>query len=98
MNDYTDRTENYMGITENPTRARAVMRLKKKADFRNHLLAYLLFNGALVVVWFMTGAAFFWPAIPMLGWGIGVVFHAEDVYGNNEISEADIRREMERMK
>jgi len=27
-----------------------------------------------------------------------VIFHAQDVYGRQEISEEDIRREMERMK
>jgi 2TM domain len=83
---------------EDDARARAVARLKKKADFRNHLLAYLVVNSALVVIWAMTGANFFWPVFPILGWGIGLVFHAQDVYGNHEISEADIRREMEQMK
>ena len=88
----------YGSAPEDDTRARAVARLKKKADFRNHLLAYLVVNTAVVVIWFMTGAHFFWPVFPILGWGIGVVFHAQDVYGTNEISEADIRHEMERMK
>ena len=77
-------------------RSRAIARLKKKADFRNHLLAYLVVNAAIVVIWLVTGAHFFWPVFPILGWGIGVVFHAQDVYGTNEISEAEIRREMER--
>jgi 2TM domain len=98
MSDYTDKTEDYTGMTENQARARAIASLKKKADFRNHLLTYLMVNTMLVVIWFMTGASFFWPIIPILGWGIGVVFHAQDVYGGNQISEADIRREMEQMK
>jgi 2TM domain len=88
----------YGSPPEDDTRARAVASLKKKADFRNHLLAYLVVNAAVVVIWFMTGAHFFWPVFLILGWGIGLVFHAQDVYGANEISEADIRHEMERMK
>jgi hypothetical protein len=91
MSEYGERPQD-------EARARAIASLRKKADFRNHLLAYLLVNATLVVIWFMTGAHFFWPVFPILGWGIGVVFHAQDVYGNNQISEADIRREMEQMK
>jgi hypothetical protein len=92
-----DMTE-YGSRPEDDARARAVASLKKKADFRTHLLVYLVVNGALVVIWAMTGAAFFWPVFPIVGWGIGVIFHANDVYGSHEISEEDIRREMERMK
>ena len=53
-------------------REQATIRLRKKRDFRAHLLAYVLFNGALVIIWALTGASFFWPAIPMLIWGIGL--------------------------
>ena len=91
MHEYGERPQD-------EARARAVASLRKKADFRNHLLTYLLVNTMLVVIWFMLGAHFFWPVIPIFGWGIGVVFHAQDVYGGNQISEADIRREMEQMK
>lgn len=80
------------------TRARALRSLRKKADFRNHLLAYLVVNAAIVVVWVMTGSGFFWPVFPILGWGIGLLFHARDAYGHQEITEADIRREMERLR
>ncbi len=65
-------------------------------DFRAHLLAYVLFNGALVIIWALTGASFFWPAIPMLIWGIGLVFHAWDIY-QQPFSEQQIEREMKRM-
>jgi predicted membrane channel-forming protein YqfA (hemolysin III family) len=90
MSDYGERPEV-------DARARAVARLKKKREFRDHLLAYLLVNGTLVAIWIVTGAHFFWPIFLMLAWGIGLIFHALDVYGHEEISEADIRREMERM-
>ncbi|MDQ2673808.1 MAG: 2TM domain-containing protein [Chloroflexota bacterium] len=79
-------------------RDRAVRRLKKKAEFRNHVFVYVVVNAALVAVWAWTGAGFFWPMFPMVFWGIGVIFHAEDVYGNDEISEEKIRREIERLQ
>ena len=79
-------------------RARAVIRLKKKAEFRTHLFVYIVVNAALVTIWVLTGAGFFWPMFPMLFWGIGVIFHAQDVYGHHDLSEGEIRHEMERMR
>jgi hypothetical protein len=36
-------------------RERAVERLRKKSEFRAHLLAYMLVNGSLVIIWAITG-------------------------------------------
>ena len=79
-------------------RERAVKRLKKQRDFRIHLLMYVLINGLLVVIWAMTGAGFFWPIFPIAGWGIGVVANAWDAYGRDVPTEAEIRREMDRLR
>ena len=54
----------------------AVSRLKKQADFRLHVLIYLLMNGFLVVIWWMTGSTFFWPVFLIFGWGIGLAANA----------------------
>jgi uncharacterized ion transporter superfamily protein YfcC len=79
-------------------RERAVRQLKKKSDFRIHLLIYLMVNAFLVVIWAMTNAGFFWPVIPILGWGIGVVANAWDAYGGGDSpTESQINREIERM-
>jgi 2TM domain len=89
-------------VTDNATREqvlrdRAVKQLKKQRDFHGHLLVYLLVNAFLVAIWAITGHGFFWPVFPIVGWGIGVVMNAWDVYGRREISEEDIQREMERL-
>src|SRR5437016_6041215 len=60
---------------ENELRERASARLKKKDEFAHHLLAFVLVNGLLVVVWALTGHGFFWPAFPWPDWGIGLTFH-----------------------
>lgn len=78
-------------------RKAAVARLAKKREFGGHLLAYVAFNGFLVTIWAMTGANFFWPIFPIVLWGIGLVFHAWDVYGR-EPSEDRIQAEMERIQ
>jgi hypothetical protein len=73
-----------------------VQRLKKR-DFHGHLLVYALVNAFLVVIWVVTGPhGFFWPVFPMVGWGIGVVMNAWDVYWRPEITEQDIEHEMKR--
>lgn len=85
-------------LEESELRERALARLKKKSEFRAHLLTYVLVNAFLVAIWAITGADFFWPIFPILGWGIGLAFHARDVYLGDTFSEERIRREMQRMK
>ena len=82
---------------EQAVRDRAIAHLKKRRDFVGHLLVYVLVNTFIVVIWAVTGAnGFFWPVFPIVGWGIGVVMNAWDVYWRPGITEADIRHEMER--
>jgi hypothetical protein len=40
---------------------------------RSHEHAYVGTMLLLVAIWALTGAGYFWPIWPMLGWGIGVV-------------------------
>ncbi len=79
-------------------REKALARLERKQEFYAHLLAYVLVNGMLVVIWAMSGGGFFWPIFPILGWGIGIAFHAWDTFRRGEPTEARIRREMERLR
>jgi hypothetical protein len=56
---------------------KAVRRLRKRRDFRGHVLVYLLVNTFLVVIWVVNGGhGFFWPVFPIAGWGIGVIMNA----------------------
>jgi hypothetical protein len=84
---------------QDPLRERAVKRLKKRRDFAGHLLVYALVNSFLVLIWALTNdGGFFWPVFPIVGWGIGVVMNAWDVYRNDELDEEAIRREVERIR
>jgi 2TM domain-containing protein len=83
-------------------RERAVVQLKKKRDFRAHLLAYVLVNAFLWLIWAVVlttadGPWIPWPLFPLVGWGIGLVFHAWDTYGRMPFSDAEIAREVERL-
>ena len=73
--------------------------LAKKREFLQHLTAYVVINLVLNVIWLLvTPDAFYWPVFPLLGWGIGIVFHGLDAYAPAAPSEARIRREMGRME
>ena len=79
-------------------RERAVKRLKKRRDFYGHILVYLLVNVFLVVIWAVTSpGGFFWPVFPLVGWGIGVVMNAWDVFVAEEVTDERIQREMEHL-
>ncbi len=84
---------------ENDLRQKAITRLKKRRDFHAHLLVYALVNAFLVLIWaFATPDVFFWPIFAIVGWGIGVVMNAWDVYFASEIDEASIQREIEHLQ
>jgi hypothetical protein len=79
-------------------RKQAVNRLKKKRDFKMHAMVFVAVNAMLIAIWAATGADFFWPIFPLLGWGIGLGANAWDVYGNKPIGEDEIRREMDSLR
>ena len=84
--------------SEQELRKLAVSRLRKKRDFRTHVVIYVIVNAMLVGIWAATGAGFFWPIFPILGWGIGVGANAWDVYGRKPITEDEVQRETERLR
>ena len=84
--------------TEQEIRDQAIERLKKRRDFKTHVLMYVTVNAFLVVIWAISDSGFFWPIFPILGWGIGVIANAWDVYGRKPISEEEIRREVDRLR
>ena len=88
------------GGSEQDLRNQAVERLKKKRDFRTHVVIYVLVNAFLVVIWAVTsdGDTLFWPIFPILGWGIGLAANAWEVYGRKPITEDEIRREQDRLR
>lgn len=53
--------------TDDALGTRAIALLKKRRDFRAHLLVYVLVNAAFVMVWVVTGGdTFFWPVFPLV--------------------------------
>ena len=83
---------------EDEVRQLARKRLEKRRDFTAHAITYVLVNAALVAIWAITGAGYFWPAWVLLGWGVGLALNAWDVFLRRPITESDIEREVARVQ
>jgi hypothetical protein len=45
------------------------------SDFGEHLRVFLAVQLLLVTIWALTGADYFWPVWPFVGWGFAVLVH-----------------------
>ena len=81
----------------------AIKRIKAKNEFKIHLVVYLCVNGMLTLIWAFTSmgqpfpGGFFWPVIPMAGWGIGLLIHGYTAYRGNVYTEEQVQREMKQL-
>jgi hypothetical protein len=79
-------------------RQEALEQLKKRRDFVGHLVVYAVVNGAVWAIWLLTGSGYPWPAWLSGAWAIGLLLNAWDVFGRRPITEAQIGREIERLR
>jgi hypothetical protein len=70
-----------------------------------HASTYLIINLALAGVWLLTGSSYPWFLWPMIGWGVGVLFHGfaivfrvDDKSPPGPDDERAISRELARMQ
>lgn len=59
---------------------RARGRLEARRGFFIHLAVFVVVNAALVFINMATAPGDLWVRWPLMGWGIGVVFHALAVF------------------
>jgi hypothetical protein len=91
-------TTDHIPVAEDSLREEAIKSLKKKQDLHAHVLVYVLVNALLWGIWALTDSGFAWPALVSLGWGIGLVMNVWEVYVRRPIGEAEVRREIERLR
>jgi hypothetical protein len=98
MTDELQATDDLVPRTESERREQAIRQLRRRRAFRSHVAAYVVMNVALWAIWLVIGLTaetwFPWPAFVTVGWGIGVVMNAWDVYMRRPITEDEIRHEM----
>ncbi|TDQ27785.1 2TM domain-containing protein [Tenacibaculum caenipelagi] len=68
---------------ENSKYVKAVERVEKLKEFYQNLIAYCLVIPFLIFINFKTYSKFQWFWFPMIGWGIGLLFHFLDVSNYN---------------
>ena len=84
-------------LSDHDLRTEALDRLKRKRDFRNHLLVFVTVNASLWVIWAVTGADFPWPIFPLVGWGLGLAFHAFDTF-QRPLTEDKVQAEIRKLR
>ncbi len=57
-------------------------KVEKLFGFYSHLAVYLCVNGVLFTINLMTSPGYLWSIWPLMGWGIGLFFHAFGVFGS----------------
>lgn len=79
----------------------AKKRVEEIKGFYGHLISYVVVNVGLLVLNLLTSPKHLWFFWPMLGWGIGLLFHALKVFNyspffNKEWEDRKIREFMEK--
>ena len=79
----------------------AKRRVRKIRRFYSHFTSWIVFSIFFVFLNITTGGPEFWAIFPIMGWGIGVLFHAISVFGlpglGRDWEERLIERELERI-
>lgn len=71
-------------------------RVRKVKKFYNHFISWIVFSAFFIFLNFTTSPNDFWAIFPIMGWGIGVVFHAIGVFGIPGLGKDWESRMMER--
>jgi hypothetical protein len=78
---------------------------KKRAAFKKHLVTYLIVNGFLWALWYITAGRhtdlddlyLAWPIWSTLGWGIGLAFNYFNAYHDLDSSTA-VQKEYDKLR
>ncbi len=79
-------------------REQAIGRIGRRRDLAVHAVVFLVVNAAFWAVWAATSGGYPWPAWISGLWAIGLITNAWDVYGRRPITEAEIAREIDRLR
>lgn len=75
---------------------RAYRRAGAKLSFCIHLVAYIAVTPLLVLINYSTSPQYLWFQWPLLGWGIGLLFHWLAVYVAPKLMRQFVSRELEK--
>lgn len=78
---------------------KARRRVEAKVGFYIHLSVYTAVNVLLIIINLSTSPEYLWFKWPLMGWGIGLFFHAIGVFvfsGRSLVTEQMIEKEMKK--
>ncbi len=78
---------------------KAKERVEAKIGFYYHLGTYIIVNGFFIIINLTTAHWDYWFKWPLIGWGIGLLFHAISVFvftKESSIKERMIQKEMQK--
>jgi hypothetical protein len=100
----TDPSDQLVTSDEEELREQALLRVRKRRDFKSHVVVYVVVNSVLWGIWAIIGLAsdggtsWPWPIFPTLLWGIGLVLNGWDAYLRRPITQAEVDEEMRRLR
>jgi len=78
---------------------KAKKRVEAKLGFYIHVAVYVVVNTLLIIINLLTSSQYLWFKWPLIGWGIGLFFHALGVFvfsGESAVKEQMIQKEMQK--
>jgi len=83
---------------DNPERDAIRKRIKARRDFWQMLVVFGVIAVGLILVWYFSGAGYFWPVWPLFGFAIAAIFSGLNAFGvlNRDVTESDIDAELQR--
>jgi uncharacterized ion transporter superfamily protein YfcC len=94
MSDLSDLKQRDQEFSEEYEQARK--RVERKRKFSADLVAYVVINAFLIIVWAASGMGYFWPAWVLAGWGMLLVLDAWNVFFRRPVTRTDIENELRR--
>ena len=88
-------------MSEEELYRRARERVEDKKGFYIHFVVYVFMSIAFYFIWYYTGPGYRWYIWPILGWGIGVLFHFLGVFVFSKTygwEDRAVEREVARMR
>lgn len=91
-------TDTEQETSRSPEYEAARRRVERRRKFRADIVAYVLINVFLVVVWAATGFGYFWPGWVIGGWGVLLLLDAWNTFYRRPVTESDVEEELRRSR